>query len=180
MNQTALLVIDVQKAFDEPRWGQRNNPFAESNIASLLAHWREQQRPVIHVRHCSTNPESSFHHLHPGFAYKPEGLPLPGEKQFDKFVNSGFIGTGLEAYLKQNAIASLVIVGLTTDHCVSTTTRMAGNLGFDAVLVGDATATFAKTGPDGVEYSADEIHRIHLASLYEEFCLVEQTGQILA
>ena len=100
------------------------------------------------------------------------------EKIFKKSVNSAFIGTGLESYLKDNGIAHLVIVGLTTDHCVSTTTRMAGNLGFETILVSDATATFNRKGHDGKEYSGDEIHAIHLASLHDEFCNVVTTDEL--
>ncbi|MGB1111297.1 MAG: cysteine hydrolase family protein, partial [Gammaproteobacteria bacterium] len=145
-----------------------------------LERWREIEQPVIHIQHCSTEPNSPLRPDQPGNAFKDEAQPMAGEMQFKKSVNSAFIGTELEAYLRGLDIHNLVIVGLTTDHCVSTTTRMAGNLGFDVTLVSDATATFDRTGPDGVHYTADEIHRIHLASLHGEFCSVRSTQWVLA
>jgi nicotinamidase-related amidase len=178
MNKTALLLIDVQKGFDEPYWGERNNPQAEANMARLLAAWRQTQRPIIHVRHCSTEPNSPLRPERPGNAFKDEVQPLPGEKQFSKTVNSAFIGTGLEAYLHEQAITDLVIAGLTTDHCVSTTTRMAANLGFAVTLVEDATATFDREY-NGRFYTAAAIHQINLASLHGEFCTVRATDTIL-
>ena len=171
-NNTALIIIDVQQGFDSPKWGTRNNLDAEKNIAQLLTLWREKQRPVIHVQHCSTESNSPLHPNQPGVEFKPEAKPLNEEPIFKKAVNSAFIGTNLEEYLRENKISDVVIVGLTTDHCVSTTTRMAGNFGFNVLLVSDATATFSKTGPDGIEYSGDELHSIHLASLHGEFCEV--------
>jgi nicotinamidase-related amidase len=104
---------------------------------------------------------------------------LPEEKQFSKSVNSAFIGTELEQYLHEQNISSLVIVGLTTDHCVSTSTRMAANLGFNVTLISDATATFEREGYDGFLYSADDMHNINLASLNGEFCLVRATAEVL-
>ncbi len=179
MGKTALLVIDVQKGLDEPCWGKRNNPQAESNIALLLSQWRKQGLPIIHIRHCSVMPNSPLRPGLPGNAFKEETQPLPGEKQFSKSVNSAFIGTGLEQYLDEQDISSLVIVGLTTDHCVSTSVRMAGNLGFNVTLVSDATATFDRQGYDGVQYSADDIHKISLVSLDGEFCTVRSTEEVL-
>ncbi len=179
MGKTALLVIDVQKGLDEPSWGKRNNPQAESNIALLLSQWRKHGLPIVHIRHCSVMPNSPLRLELPGNAFKDEARPLAGEKLFSKSVNSAFIGTGLEQYLREQDISSLVIVGLTTDHCVSTSVRMAGNLGFDVTLVSDATATFDRQGYDGVRYSADDIHKINLVSLDGEFCAVRSTEEVL-
>ena len=55
-NRTALLLIDVQRAFDDPKWGPRNNTDAEANIARLLATWRAVAAPVAHVFHDSRTP----------------------------------------------------------------------------------------------------------------------------
>lgn len=176
----ALLLIDVQRGLDEPRWGARNNPGAEQRIADLLAAWRKAAWPVLHVQHMSTEPESPLRPGLPGNAFKPEAMPLAGEPVFQKNVNSAFIGTTLETYLRAAQISRLVVAGLTTDHCVSTTVRMAGNLGFDVVLVEDATATHDRSGPDGVVYPADQVHRIALASLHGEFARVRSAADVLA
>ena len=58
VQNTVLLIIDVQKGFDETFWGKRNNPNAEENIAKLLITWRETNRPVIHIQHLSLLPDS--------------------------------------------------------------------------------------------------------------------------
>ncbi len=179
MKNTTLLIIDVQKGFEDPCWGKRNNPDAESNIALLLSEWRRKGLPIIHIQHCSVEPNSPLRPDSPGNEFKEVALPINDEKIFTKTVNSAFIGTELEEYLRSHGINSLVVVGLTTDHCVSTTTRMAGNLGFEVTLVSDATATFDRLGHDGNEYLAEDIHRIHLASLNEEFCIVLSTAEVL-
>jgi len=174
-----LIVIDVQQAFDNPKWGQRNNPSAEANIGHLLASWRSGSRPVIHIQHRNPKPGSLFNPDSPGFLVKPEALPLAGEPILFKDVNSAFIGTDLEQRLRSAGATTLVIIGITTDHCVSTTTRMAGNLGFHTYIVSDATATFERTGPDGKYYSAQLMHDTALASLNGEFADVVSTAQLL-
>lgn len=106
-------------------------------------------------------------------------MPVAGERQFTKTVNSAFIGTGLCEHLREHNYESLVVAGLTTDHCVSTSVRMAANLSFRVTLVSDATATFDRVALDGLSISAEEIHRVHLASLQGEFCMVRSTEQVL-
>jgi nicotinamidase-related amidase len=174
-----LIVIDVQQAFDNPKWGQRNNPDAEKRIAEVLSAWRADARPVIHVRHVNPRPGSLFNPDSPGVEFKPEAIPLPEEPLLSKDVNSAFIGTDLEARLRHSGITTVVIVGMTTDHCISTTTRMAANLGFETRVISDATATFERTGPDGARYSAEQMHNTALASLNGEFATIVDTRRLL-
>src|SRR5581483_7030666 len=170
-DRTALIVIDVQKAFDE--WEavgkRRNNPDAVKRIAELLALFRARHAPIFHIRHASRNPVSRFRAHLPGFAVKDEAREQAGEPVIVKHVNSAFIGTDLEARLRQAKIENLVIVGVTTNHCVETTTRMAGNLGFKAKLVRDATWAFDRDGVDGEQFPAAQVHAMTLANLSGEF-----------
>jgi nicotinamidase-related amidase len=174
----ALILIDIQKGFDDIAYwgGQRNNPDAENNAAELLEIWRANHLPIFHIQHCSSNPNSLLNALHPGNEFKEMVKPNTGEPIIKKNVNSAFIGTNLKQLLDEQKINTLVIVGLTTDHCVSTTTRMAGNFGFDTFVVSDATATFNKTGVDGQLFSAELIHETALASLNGEFAKVVTTA----
>lgn len=176
-DKTALILVDLQKGFDElDYWGgERNNLKAEENAAELLSIWRQKGFPIFHVMHCSTNPLSPLRESHPGNAFKDITRPLHTEAVIKKSVNSAFIGTDLMERLNQAGIRKLVIAGLTTDHCISTTTRMAGNLGFDTYLVSDATATFNKKGINGEHYPAELIHQTALASLNMEFATVVTT-----
>jgi nicotinamidase-related amidase len=176
----ALLIIDVQQGIDDDYYGTRNNLFAEDNIVRLLATWRENRSPVIFVQHLSLVEDSPLREGQPGCAIKKEVAPLPSEPVIQKHTNSAFIGTDLEQHLRSNNIDTLVVTGLTTQHCVSTTVRMAGNLGFDVYLIADATAANDATGFDGQHYSADEVHNVSLATLNGEFCTVVDTDELLS
>ena len=176
----ALLLVDVQQGFDDPSWGGRNNPDAEHNIALLLEHWRSTGRPVFHVRHDSRSPGSPLRHGTPGNDFKREATPVEGEPVYPKSVNSAFIGTSLEEDLRARGISTLLIAGLTTNHCVSTTARMAGNLGFETFVVSDATAAFDRSGLDGRLRQAEEVHAAALSDLHGEFATVILSSSLLA
>lgn len=81
---TALLIIDVQQGLDDKKWGKRNNPDAEENIVRLINLWRSKKGPVIHIQHCSVEPESPLRPELPGCQFKPEALPIEGEPVFKK------------------------------------------------------------------------------------------------
>ncbi|KAA6438914.1 cysteine hydrolase [Dyadobacter flavalbus] len=177
----ALILIDFQKGFDdEAYWGgSRNNPDAEENAKQLLDYWRANNLPVFHVQHISANPDSKLNGNNPGHDFKDIVKPLSEEIIVQKSVNSAFIGTDLKEQLDEKGIRALVIAGLTTDHCVSTTTRMAGNYGYETYVVADATATFGKSGINGQYYDGETMHQTALAQLNKEFATVVHTHQII-
>lgn len=180
----ALILIDMQTGFDSPVWGARNNPQAEGNAARLLAHWRGSEAPIIHIRHVSQQAGSPLSAAAGGTGFKPEVMPAPGEVVFEKSVNSAFIGTGLEAYLRAAALTRLVICGLTTPHCVSTTARMAANLGFEVTLAHDACAAFVGNADSRWQaglppFSVEDIHTSAISHLHGEFVQAQSVADIL-
>jgi len=182
LSRAALVVIDVQKAIDagyHAVHGPRNNVDAEKKIARLLAQWRENQRPVIHIRHDSTSADSAYRPGQAGNAFKDEVMPLAGETIIPKTTNSAFIGTQLERHLRSSGIDTLVVAGVSTNNSLEATVRMAGNLGFNTYLVGDACFTFARPDFAGTLRSAEEVHAMSLANLHGEYCTVVNADQVI-
>lgn len=175
----ALLLIDIQQGMDDPGLPRRNNPGAERNIARLLAAWRAAGRPVVHVRHHSTEPNSPLRPEKAGVAFKPEAAPIEGEPIFTKGANSAFIGTDLEVRLRARGIETLAVIGVQTNACVEATTRNASDLGFQTYVVSDATWTYDKTGPDGRIHTAETLHEATLVNLHREFATIVTSDEVL-
>jgi nicotinamidase-related amidase len=180
MPLTALLIIDVQKAIDHPGWGRRNNLDAETRIKLLLEQWRALGWPIIHVQHLSKEPASTYRPGQIGVEFKDEVKPLKGEIVIQKRTNSAFIGTQLENMLRARGIAKLIITGVITNNSVEATARMAGNLGFDTIVIEDATATFDKEDIRGQWHPAERVHALSLANLQGEYAKILSTEQVIA
>lgn len=176
----ALIPIDVQRGFDFPPWGARNNPAMEDNGRRLLGAWRDTGRPLIHVRHDSVQPDSTLHPSHPGNGFRDGFEPLPGEPLVTKSVNAAFIGTDLDLRLRRLGVDTVVLFGVSTDMCVSTTARVAANLGYRVLVVGDACFCFDLVDAEGRRIDADTVSRAHLATLHAEFAEVVDTQALLA
>jgi len=181
-NACALILIDFQRGFNDPHWGTRNNPMAEGNALRLAGAFRAKGMPIFHVRHRSTEAGSPL--VGVGAEFKVGFAPWPGETLLEKTVNAAFIGTDLEVQLRRKGITDLTICGLTTPHCVSTTTRMAANLGFRVRLVHDACAAFSRNADvsfdDVPAFTPEEIHCAALAHLHGEFADVVSTDPVIA
>jgi nicotinamidase-related amidase len=181
---TALLVVDFQQAFDDHGYwsptGRRNNPDCEANVVALVGAWREHGRPLVFVRHDSDEPASPLRPGEPGNALRPE---LGGEPDLlvSKRVNSAFYGEpDLDAWLRDRGVGAFAVCGVQTNHCVETTARMGGNLGYDVLFVLDACHTFDREGPDGTLMTADELSRATATSLHGEFATVVSTRDVLS
>jgi nicotinamidase-related amidase len=178
----ALVLVDFQRGFESTYWGKRNNPGAETRALDLLAAFRQHSAPIFHVRHLSLEPGSPLSGA--GATFKPGFEPRAGEALVEKTVNSAFIGTSLESGLRRLSVTDIVLCGLTTPHCVSTTTRMAGNLGFTVHLAADACAAFTRNADcsfdEGAPYTAEEIHRAALSHLHGEFATVAAAPDCLS
>ena len=178
-NGIALILIDAQEGFNNTVWGARNNIDAEQKMMCLLDLFRKRSLPVVHVQHISTETTSPLRPGQPGVEFMAPLAPQVDEVVFQKRVNSAFIGTDLERHLRSKELQTLVMVGFTSDHCVSTSARMAANLGFNVIIVRDATVTFERQGVDSM-YPADVVHDVSLASLKGEFATVMTAQEVSA
>jgi len=176
---TALIIIDMQRGMAEPKAGRRNNPQAEENIQRLLLAWRVAGRPLVHVRHMSRTPGSLFWPGQPGNEFQEKLAPLPSEHVVEKNVPDAFIQTGLERWLHVRGIRELVIVGVSTNNSVEATARSAGNLGFNATVVADASFSFDRIDINGKPQTAEEVHINALSNLQGEYATVVNTVELL-
>lgn len=179
-SNAVLMVVDLQKSIDHPSWGRRNNPNCEKVVASLLAAWRARKMPIVHIRHDSREPQSHYRPGQPGNEFKPEVAPLPGETVIPKPTNSAFIGTGLEALLRDHDRNTLVITGVITNNSVEATVRMAGNLGFETYVVADGCFTVDKRDLTGELHPAERVHALALANMHGEYATVIESRDVLA
>ena len=176
-----LLVIDAQKGIDETMYwgGNRNNTGAEDKIVKLLHAFRKLKLPVIHIQHCSTEPTSPLRPNQTGHSFKLGCEPEKGETIIQKTTTSAFVNTNLEDQLKAHQADKIVIVGFVTNNSVEATARMSGDLGYDTIIVSDATATFDKIGIDGTFYPSSLMHTISLSNLKGEYAAIIKTQTLI-
>ncbi|MET0235290.1 MAG: cysteine hydrolase family protein [Kibdelosporangium sp.] len=181
MTTRALIMIDVQRGFDSPFFGERNNPGCEANIRSLVTAWQDAGQPIVVVRHDSVQPDSPLRPGTPGNDFKPELDGVNPALLFGKSVHSAFHGSvDLEKWLRDRGIEDIVVIGIQTNFCVETTSRVGGNLGFKVKMAIDATHTFDATTPDGALVTADELARATAANLHSgSFAEVTTTKAVL-
>lgn len=180
LNSAALIPIDMQKGFDFPAWPPRWNSSVDRHGHALLDAWRRAGLPIFHIRHDSVEPGSTLRPDHPGNALRDGFLPMGDEPLISKSVNAAFIGTDLDLRLRRVGISTLVLFGISTDMCVSTSTRVGANLGYRIILVEDACDCFDLPDGRGGIIPARTVHDIHVATLRYEFATIATTAEVLA
>ncbi|MFD4660133.1 cysteine hydrolase family protein [Kitasatospora sp. NPDC058444] len=175
-----LLLIDVQKGFEDTSfWGPRDNPRAEQRMAELITAWQATGRPIVTVQHASA--AGPLAEGTPGYELKDFVAGLTPALHVTKTVNSAFYGTpDLHAWLQERGARQVVVTGIITNVCVETTTRMAGNLGYDAIFPTDAMHSFDMTGPDGTTVPAADLARATATTLHaNRFAKVVTTERVV-
>lgn len=180
LTAAALIPIDMQKGFDLPAWPRRWNAQVDAHGRALLDAWRGAGRPIFHVRHDSVEDGSTLRPEHPGNALRDGFEPVGDEPLITKSVNAAFIGTDLDLQLRRAGISTVVLFGISTDMCVSTSTRVGANLGYKVILVEDACDCFDLPDGRGGTIPARTVHDIHVATLRYEFATIATTADILA
>ncbi|MBX2830439.1 MAG: isochorismatase family protein [Rhodospirillales bacterium] len=178
-NDTALIVLDVQKAIDDPRWKSKNNPGYADVIAKLLAKFRAANLPVIHVRHEEANPASTFYANGPGQPFKDQATPMDGETIITKSVNCAFIGTELETHLRDRGITRLIFTGVVIHNSMDVSIRAAHCLGFECHLPLDATTAIDVIDTHGKRFDAQTVFDLYAAVLASEYCQLTSSTDVI-
>lgn len=169
-------------AAELPEW-ERWAPFRERlativlpATARLLAWFREQKRDVIFARIAcllADGRDRSLSQARPGFnnlllpihapesQILPEVAPLPGEVVVTKTTDSALTGTALRLLLHNLGIRNVVVAGIFTDQCVSSTVRSLADESFNVIVVDDACAA-----------ATDELHGHELTIINNIYCQV--------
>lgn len=183
-DNAALVLIDIQNGFDDAAWG-RPSPdasAAQDRMRELAHRWSESGRPLVVVRHDSTSSASPLRPGQPGNDVVAWVAELRADVLVTKTVNSAFIGEpDLDGWLRGRGVGQIIVIGIQTNMCVETTSRMGGNLGYDVIVPIDATSTFDLAGPDGAVMSAEDLARATATNLHGGgFATVTSASVILA
>lgn len=178
---TVLLIVDIQNDyFPGGSMELEGSPEAGAQAHRLLAHFRQQGLPTVHIQHLATRPGATFFVPGtPGAEIHACVQPLAGETVIQKHYPNSFRETHLLEHLHSLGCQRLVICGMMTHMCIDATTRAAADLGFTCLLAHDACAT---RGLSFEEQSvpAHQVHAAFLAALRGTYAQVLSVEQVLA
>jgi len=178
LSSSAVLMIDAQIEYVRGRMKLPGVLPALQAGALLLERARAASRPVLHIQH-KGKPGGFFDPETENFDIAPEVAPIGGEAVINKGLPNAFSGTDLESQFRASGATSLIVAGFMTHMCVSTTVRVALDLGIPCTVVGNACATRDLPDSDGNAIDALTIHRAGLAALTDRFCSLVSTADDL-
>lgn len=180
MNDTALLVIDVQNEYFSGRLPVTYPAGSLANITKAMDAAAARGVPVMVIQHTAVQPGavtfvkgSEAWELHPEIAKRKHNALI------EKNLPSSFAGTNLDAWLKEHGISTVVIAGYMTQMCCDTTAREAFHRGYRVVFLSDATGTLAFTNAAG-SVTAEDLHKTILVVQQTRFSTVMDTVSWLA
>jgi len=152
---------------------------AARNARQLLMAYRQARLPVIHIQHLAVHPGATFFLPEtPGAEINSLVVPIDEEPLIQKHFPNSFRGTPLEAMLRSNDIADLIICGAMSHMCIDATTRAAFDLGFNCRVASDACATRGLTFAD-TTIAASSVHAAFMAALDGTYAGVAPTRDLI-
>ncbi|HXE24294.1 MAG TPA: isochorismatase family protein [Roseiarcus sp.] len=145
-----LMVVDAE----EPAHPDAGDPRqeADSKIAALIAAWRAEGLPLVHVARRSAGA----------------ARPRDGETVIAREAMSAFAGTSLEERLDELGATTLVLCGALATHALEATARHAGDLGYRVFVVADACRAAEAVDLNGRSWPAEDVRALALAHLEGE------------
>jgi nicotinamidase-related amidase len=161
-SDTALLIVDLQRAFFEAPKPLYESEKLIANIKHLIAEARAAHLPVIYVQHnlsgdlewINTTPLHDFH---------PDIAPAAGDLVLQKWTMDAFDGTTLSDELAGRGIKKLIIAGCQTEYCINNSCRTAATLGYEVTLVQDGHSAFdteTQTAAEIVEQYSNALREV--------------------
>ncbi|MFE6777549.1 cysteine hydrolase family protein [Streptomyces sp. NPDC057702] len=146
----ALVVIDVQESFRTlPSWEEIGDPRIAEPVNRLVQLARSAGDLVVWVLHSQPGDGGPFDPASGHVRLLAElERPAADEPVLHKTAHNAFTTTNLQHLLTRAGVREVWLCGLRTEQCVETTTRLASDLGYQAVLVTDATTTSPLGGLD--------------------------------
>ncbi|MFF6998275.1 isochorismatase family protein [Streptomyces sp. NPDC008313] len=145
----ALIVIDVQESFRaRPLWETTSDLKIADRVNRLVRLARDAGDLVVWVLHCEPGTGGVFDPALGHVRLMEELERADGEPLIHKTSHNAFTTTNLQQLLTERGIGALTVCGIRTEQCVETTTRVAGDLGYQVTFVIDATATNPIPHPD--------------------------------
>lgn len=174
VKKRALLVIDVQNEYFTGLLPVTYPQNSTSNIVTAIQAANDAQIPIVMVQH--TSKAKAFVKGTHGWELHESIKDVKSAHTIEKTMASSFVGTDLEAWLRKNAIDTVVISGYMTQHCCDTTARYAHHMGFNVEFLSDATGTLAFENAGG-KATAEELHRATLVEQAFRFSNVMNTKE---
>ncbi|MCC9043850.1 cysteine hydrolase [Myroides sp. M-43] len=179
-SRSALILIETQNEWMHPD-GKLNKILIEdtqmmhnsiTNIEKVLKYAREVKIEVIHV---GLRFKKDYPEMGNAKAGLRKAIPNAGTFQENEFGStffetvkpisqefivsgrtgaSGFTGSNLDVYLRNNKIDNIYLVGYATHVCIESTFRDAHEKGYNTIVISNATSAFNQTQQ---EYFLNEI-----------------------
>ncbi|PKH25300.1 cysteine hydrolase [Enterobacterales bacterium CwR94] len=184
-SKTALIVVDIQNEYFEGKGfkGKMVIPDgmqALNNSKKLVEYAHAKGMPVFFVRHLGPKDSPLFADGSVYAEFHKDLQPTSKDTIITKATPSSFVGTDLDAQLKKRGIEKVIVTGLMTHMCISSTARDAVPLGYSVIIPEDATATRDLNDWKNGVVDHNVLQRAALAGVADVFAEIRTTSDVMA